>query len=201
MGRQKKYNRQDIIKKATDLFHQYGFKPSGTKEIVEAVGINKFSLYAEFASNKVLFLECLEYYYSFALEESYATLEQESSDIESIILFFEKLPQRARNPQRRGCLLCNTAMEFSNRDEEINPILNKYFKRVHTSFQNALQNSIDKDLLLEEVDTNSIANYLTTTMVGIMGNNRAKLPAKQVADTCTHIIHFLRLLQKRTTVR
>ena len=198
MGRQKKYIREGVIEKATEFFHENGFNPSNTKQIIDAVGINKFSLYSEFESNKDLFIQCLEHYFSYALEPTFGTLEKESSNIDDIILMFKNLPKRSRKSKRYGCLLCNTAMEFSDTDPEITPIIDKYFKRIKASFKNALTNSAEQKLGSSKVDIQESANFLSNSIIGVMASNRVKLPVKQVEDTCQSVVFYLENLKNKT---
>jgi len=191
MGRKKQYDRQDIIEKATKHFHENGFNYSNTKEIVEAVGINKFSLYSEFSSNKELFLHCLEFYNENYFSKNFELIEKESSNIKDIIAFFKWLPKKSKSPKRYGCLMCNTATEFSDKDNDVTPYLNKYFKRIQSSFKNALKNSVESGVVSKKMDINSLSNYLTTTVIGIMVSNRAHLPIKQIADTSKNVVVFL----------
>ncbi len=55
MGRPKKFNPDLVLNKIMDFFHSKGFNATKTQEIIEHLGINKFSLYSEFGLNKELF--------------------------------------------------------------------------------------------------------------------------------------------------
>ena len=136
-------------------------------------------------------MHCLEYYYENYFNKNFELIEKENSDINNIIAFFEWLPKKSKSPKRYGCLMCNTATEFSDKDNDVTPYLNKYFKRIQSSFKNALKNSVKSGVVSKKIDINSLSNYLTTNVIGIMVSNRAHLPIKQIADTSKNIVDFL----------
>jgi TetR/AcrR family transcriptional regulator, transcriptional repressor for nem operon len=194
MGRRKTYDRQNVIEKATHLFHRQGFNSTTTEDIIDAVGINKFSLYSEFPTNKDLFVDCLKYYYSFALTENFGLIEQPSANLNDIITLFEELPHRARQAGGKGCLLCNTAIEFSDQEEHLNPLLRKYFNRIQSAFKNSLCNAVKEKNISSKTDIVELASYLTTTVLGLMVSTRAKLPAANIKNTCALTVNYLRLI-------
>jgi len=62
MGRPRKYNRDEVLLKATDLFWTKGYEGTHLRELVEVTGINRFSLYKEFGGKEGLFQEALSNY-------------------------------------------------------------------------------------------------------------------------------------------
>ena len=63
MGRPKKYDRDDVLKKATKLFWRRGFARTGLQDLEKATDVNKSGLYSEFKSKEDIFLSSLKYYY------------------------------------------------------------------------------------------------------------------------------------------
>ena len=48
MARPRSYSRDDVLRKATDLFARKGFEGAHLDELVRVTGLNRFSLYKEF---------------------------------------------------------------------------------------------------------------------------------------------------------
>jgi TetR/AcrR family transcriptional regulator, copper-responsive repressor len=63
MGRPKKYERDDVLKKAMQLFWKRGFAHTGLQDLEKATGVKKSGLYAEFAGKDDIFVSSLQYYY------------------------------------------------------------------------------------------------------------------------------------------
>lgn len=64
MGRPKKYDRDDVLKKSLQVFWQRGFADTGLQDLEKATGVNKSGLYAEFKDKEDIFLSSLRYYYA-----------------------------------------------------------------------------------------------------------------------------------------
>lgn len=62
MGRHKAYDRDEVLRRATRLFWEKGFEGTHLAELVEATGVNRFSLYAEFGGKAGLFEAALARY-------------------------------------------------------------------------------------------------------------------------------------------
>ena len=55
MPNPKKYNREDVLDRAIEVFRRLGYSATSTTELVDALGMNRKSLYAEFGSKQELF--------------------------------------------------------------------------------------------------------------------------------------------------
>jgi AcrR family transcriptional regulator len=62
MGRPKKFNREDVLKKAMPVFWRRGFADASLHELELATGVNKSGLYSEFEDKGDLFVQSLQYY-------------------------------------------------------------------------------------------------------------------------------------------
>ena len=58
----KRYNRDDVLDRAIELFRRNGYSATSTAELVDALGMNRKSMYAEFGSKQELFESALERY-------------------------------------------------------------------------------------------------------------------------------------------
>ena len=55
MGRPKNYDRDAIARKAMEVFWRYGYHGTSTQALVDAMGVNRFSVYAEFGNKQALY--------------------------------------------------------------------------------------------------------------------------------------------------
>ena len=55
MGRAKTYERTDVTRKAMELFWRFGYEATSTKALAKHMGINVYSLFAEFESKQGLY--------------------------------------------------------------------------------------------------------------------------------------------------
>ena len=60
MVENKKYNEQEVVEKAMNLFWKNGYEGTSMQMLEKEMGINKFSIYASFGNKHGLFLESLK---------------------------------------------------------------------------------------------------------------------------------------------
>ena len=91
MGRKKLYDRDVLIGKALEIFRDHGFAGTSTQMLVEGLGVNRFSLYAEFGSKQELFDAVLQRYDEEVVERNFGPLEAPGAglaEIRSLLEFF-----------------------------------------------------------------------------------------------------------------
>ena len=108
MGRSKNYSREDILKKAAQLFWKKGFVDTSLSDLEKATGVNKSGLYSEFKDKDEIFLESLKFYKE--NNPAYQYLQQEPLGWENIVRF---LSSNTTCSGQKGCFLSNTLREYS----------------------------------------------------------------------------------------
>ena len=116
MGRKKTYDRDVLIAKAMELFRDHGYAGTSTQMLVDALGVNRYSLYAEFGSKEALFDAAVTLYDTEVIGRSFGPLERPEAGISEIRALLEFFGASASPGRGRGCLLCNTAVEFGPED-------------------------------------------------------------------------------------
>jgi len=139
MPRPKAYKPDEVLNKAMLLFWSDGFETTSIPKLEKHLGINRYSIYDSFGSKRDLFLKALASYTGMLIDTLVAPLESGAgglSDFRRFFAQFETLLAKQKVP--RGCLLCNTAIEFGARDPEIADWVKSYFDRLETAILNAL---------------------------------------------------------------
>ena len=116
MGRSKSYETAEVAERAMRLFWERGYHATSTRDLTEAMGINPYSLYAEFGSKEGLYEHVLEHYDRTVVTGHFGRLESESAsldDITDLLEYFGGGPKVATSTL--GCLLCNAAVEVGFR--------------------------------------------------------------------------------------
>lgn len=180
----KKYDRAALLDSATDLFHRQGFHGTSTAELVEELGVNRKSMYAEFGSKQGLFDAALEHYNDTSLTTVLAATEAEAAGIEAIRTTFAGFATASEDwAQGRGCLLCNTAIERAVLEASSGDRVDAYFARLTTAFRSALDTAQQAGEVSSSADIDDLASFLTMSLVGIatMAKGRANPDAIHAA--------------------
>ena len=118
MARHKAFNREEALDKALHVFWGIGYEAASMQDLVEAMGINRQSLYDTFGDKRTLFLAALDRYVEQQGAQLQQTLEQTPSAKEGLRRAFDSIVSAAMQGDRRGCILVNTAVELPVHDEQ-----------------------------------------------------------------------------------
>lgn len=185
MGRPKQYDRNDLLDKAIGLFWRQGFSATTTAELVDALGVNRKSMYAEFGSKQGLFEAALERYDDQQLSMVLRHLEAEGAGRAAIERCFEGYARAGRGGMRgRGCLLANTAVERAALDPGARKHVAAYLDRFRRGFTGALQTAEAAGDLAPGQDIPALADFLTMSMVGVAALVRAEADPDRIAAAC-----------------
>jgi TetR/AcrR family transcriptional repressor of nem operon len=201
MGRKKNYDRDTLIKKAVETFRDHGFRGTSTQMLVDGLGVNRFSLYAEFGNKQGLFEAALERYDEEVIERNFGPLESPRAGIEEIRTLLAFYASASKGPAAgRGCLLCNTAVEFGPVDPGGAGFVQRYFKRLSSAFYTALENACNRGELQNSVSPRVEADFLTAAVLGMFVMIRAKAPPTFIENAAKTAIEHLEGLRVEATM-
>ncbi len=196
MGRKKSYDRDVLIAKATEIFRENGFAGTSAHKLVQALGVNRYSLYAEFGSKQGLFDVALARYNEDVVARNFGRLEAAGAGIDAIRALLQFYGSAGRGPAAgRGCLLCNTAVEFGPDDPSGAGFVRAYFDRLSCAFRTALGNARAKGELGAHVDVGKEANFFTAFVLGLFVQLRANVPPVIIENAAQVAIDHLEALR------
>ena len=181
MPNPKGYKREEVLDRAIELFRRQGYSATSTAELVDELGMNRKSMYAEFGSKQELFEAALERYSKINLSRVLAPIEAADANAGSIRNAFLGYASASETKFRGlGCLMANTAVERAALDPRSAQFVNAYLERLTKGFRNALENAkVDGD-----VDANAnlddLAAHFVNSVVGISVLLRAKATTEQM---------------------
>ena len=196
MGRNKTYDRDVLIERAMEMFRDHGFAGTSTQMLVEGLGVNRYSLYAEFGGKQTLFDAALKRYDEKVVERNFGPLEAPAAGIAEVRALLDFFRTAGKGPAAgRGCLLCNTAVELGPDDPSGARFVQRYFKRLSTAFYAALDNAHSRGELRRSADPREEANFFTASVLGLFVMLRAKGPPKVIESAARVAIEHLEALR------
>jgi TetR/AcrR family transcriptional repressor of nem operon len=167
MARPKAFDPEDILERATALFWRKGYEATSVADLVEALGINRGSLYGTFKDKRALFLAALERYDEREIGATVRHLRNtQGPGRERIQSLFDNFIRAVEERgDRRGCLVCNTAVELAAADPEIARHVQRSHERLTGAFSVAL--AADPGYPTEPERRDRRAHFLTATLMAI----------------------------------
>ena len=177
----KGYKREDVLDLAIELFRRQGYSGTSTAELVEALGINRKSMYAEFGSKQKLFEAALERYSEVNLSRVLAPIEDPNANADTIRQAFLGYASAIDGRfNGLGCLMANTAVERAALDPGSACFVDAYLARLNRGFLNALTNALTDGDVSKHADLEELAAFFSMSIIGISALIRAKAPSQQV---------------------
>ena len=169
MGRPREFDEERVLAAAGDVFWARGFEATSTRALTECTGLTPASIYNAFGDKRGFYLRVLRYYLDQNLRERIVRLERTQSPGSAIACFFREIVARSlADPEHRGCMLMNTAIEATNNDPEMQRIvadetvvIERFFHRCADAAQKA-----------GEIPKNQPAEDIARMLLGLLAGLR-----------------------------
>lgn len=194
MPRPKGFDPETAVDDAMVLFWKQGYEVTSIPQLERHLGINRFSIYDTFDSKRTLFIRSLDRYIGMLRQELVAPLENGEaglSDIRTFLAQFRGLFLSGDVPP--GCMLCNTAIEMGNRDDEIAGLVKAYFDTVEAGFLAAFKRARKRsEIVGTPRDLKARAKALRSALVGVLVELRLAQDPRDTESTIAALeIQFL----------
>ncbi|MBV8454007.1 MAG: TetR/AcrR family transcriptional regulator [Deltaproteobacteria bacterium] len=182
MPARRKFDRDAVLGRAMKLFWRRGYEATSLDDLVEAMGINRASLYATFGSKQKLFLAAFERY----LCEIGAPIMAPLNDPDprrGIRLMLEAILSRCvdlRYP--RGCFQTNTALECPGVCDEIARAVADSTSAMESAIYDTLRRAQAVGFLDPHEDARRLARFYLGVAQGMNVVNKATGNAAMLQD-------------------
>ena len=194
MARPREFDRDDALDRAIEVFWTRGYDRTSVQDLVDAMGIQRGSLYGTFGDKQSLFLEALDRYE----ERFYARMVQAlvgDTPVRNRIaeVFREVVHDCACDDGGRGCFITNTAVGLAEGDEETARRVRLNLKRVEDAFEEAIVRAVGSASLRDGFRPRAIARFLTTTLQGLRVLSRCRVDVAVLEDAVDVALSVLEL--------
>ncbi|WP_434362043.1 TetR/AcrR family transcriptional regulator [Parasalinivibrio latis] len=165
MARTKNFDRQDKLIEAMHLFWEKGYAETSVSDLVERLGINRFSLYSTYGDKHTLYHETLEYYLNTYSCPRLDAFFGEDSGLESIFDYLSRFCALQKE-QREGCFMQNALLEKCLTDEFVLAAGNRLFDFIIKTMTHALENAKLFGQIKPDVNIPQTASFILLQMQG-----------------------------------
>jgi TetR/AcrR family transcriptional repressor of nem operon len=154
------------------------------------------------SGKRALFVAALARYANRSMRERIARLEDGRRPMEAIRAFLAEIVDRSlEDPDRKGCLLVNSALDVAPHDAAIGKVVAGYFGELCAFFRGNLEAARAAGRLPRQTDPDELAGHLLGVVLGVRvlartGANRAQLEA--VARPALRLLDMPRRPRRRT---
>ncbi|MDH7446521.1 TetR/AcrR family transcriptional regulator [Aquimarina sp. 2201CG14-23] len=187
------FNREQVLQKATEVFHQKGYNGTSMQDLVDATDLNRSSIYNSFGSKLGIFMEVLSFYQKGANQnfgKGLAEVYNATDAIETI--FTLTLNDIISDENRKGCLIVNCKSEMTNQDRTIKSFVEKNQETMVAMLEDIVSKGQMEKIFNTNQNANQYALYLYTAiqglrMTGILNKNEEDL--KNIINTVLKVLY------------
>ena len=136
MARPRSFDADTALDAATAVFWERGYDGAGLSDLLDAMGIQRGSLYKAWGSKKGLFLACLDRYYALHVRPAIELLS--GHGVGADMTGDARVETVFKAQDRRGCLLCNTAAGAAGTDADIAQYVRRQLDELQSAFEVAV---------------------------------------------------------------
>ncbi|MGI9040287.1 MAG: TetR/AcrR family transcriptional regulator [Gemmatimonadales bacterium] len=156
-----------VLDRAMELFWLRGYGETSIGDLVRWTGVNRSGLYGTFGDKHDLFLKALTRYREHIIGPLLVELEAPGAASAELHHFFARVAAWLTGPEgRRGCLMCNTAVELGAEDEMSMRAVGAHFRRLREAIARALQTAKRRGEVPAEVEPRRDADLLLGVVQG-----------------------------------
>ena len=174
------------------LFWERGYHATSVRDLTDAMGINAYSLYAEFETKERLFEAALDHYDRTVVTGHFGTLEAAGASVDTVREVVWFFGESARRPgSHLGCLLCNAGTEQAPNREASYVITGRYTARLSAALAHALTEAKATGALLDGAPVPALAHHLTVVLMGLFVLMRSQAEDRVLRDAAEQALAYL----------
>lgn len=166
-GRPPAFNHEEALEKAMQAFWIYGYEGTSMATLIEAMDMNKPSIYAAFGNKEALFNKVLDKYVSGPSAFVKEALTEPTSYRVAKVFLTKVVAVLTQYQNPRGCMVVQGALSCGPEAEMIQKKLIAYRANLEESLKNRFDLAKDKKDLPENTNTSALAKYIATIHQGI----------------------------------
>jgi AcrR family transcriptional regulator len=173
MARKKNFDPEQALIKAVELFWKQGYANTSINDLVEYLGVNRFSLYSTFGDKKELYLLALNYYIDHYSVAALDNLMKEPAQLQDLKKYFQDF-SKLQYEQTSGCFVQNAILELSLTDRQVSEAGQRLYALMLDSFKHLLQSCITQKQVAAQIDVHKVSSFLLLQVQGIRVLGKAK---------------------------
>ena len=194
MARVKAFDEERAIDQAVDCFWSRGYEATSVRDLGEAMGIGGASLYNAFGDKRTLFVKCLERYANRSSRERMARIEEKHAPKAAIRTFMAEIIERSlKDPDCKGCLLVNSALDVAPHDAAIGKAVAGYLDEIRDFFRRNIETARRAGTMPKSIDAEVVSGHLLGVLMGIRALTRVKPDRKLLESVARPALALLDL--------
>lgn len=133
-GRPREFDEDEALTAIMNVFWKKGFEGTSMRDLVDATGLKKGSLYAAFGDKRAMYLKALALYDRTRIDSAVQSLKGDGSALQRIDRFLQSATNGgADHGDARGCFICNASIDQAPTDPDTGRMVQASLSRLETA--------------------------------------------------------------------
>ena len=186
----KKFNQEEILDQAMEVFWQKGYEGTSVQDLTKATGLGRGSLYGAFGDKEQLFITVLDRYAAKFQAEIVEQLNN-PDPYQALEGMFKVMIERMSNPKYpRGCLNTNTSVGMSGKSEMIERKIAERLGGLESAIYLVLRKAQTEGKLSPKRDLRALARFLVAVSQGMAVLNKTFADPSVIKDVAKIALSF-----------
>ncbi len=190
---EKTFDLEDATANAIAVFWDKGYEAASMADLTKAMRINKGSLYNAFGSKNKLFISALKQYDRDRTQRTLNRMNAADNPLDAIVgMFNQAIEHNCLHPDKKGCLLINTALELPHHDKEIQKMVTKSLDNLKDFFEQNIRRGQSDGTIAAHIDPQTTALLLRSLIVGLQVLSRGASEPESLSPIKAQVSQLLR---------
>ncbi|MEC6796795.1 TetR/AcrR family transcriptional regulator [Photobacterium sp. S4TG1] len=191
MAKTAKFDRQEVINKATNLYWKKGFHATSMRNLQDEIDMRPGSIYSTFGSKEGLFKEVLRNYTDMGLAKIETLRNVSDTPIEVLKAFVKaQVIDTQTNAPNGVCMLAKTIGELTSENQELINVTKDCLNEIFLEFAALIKEAQTQGIIDASKDSEELASHVQIQITGLrtfakLNSNEAILHRK-IEDIFNH---------------
>ncbi|MFA0112504.1 TetR/AcrR family transcriptional regulator [Vibrio sp. 10N.261.46.E11] len=168
MAKTAKFDRQDVVDKATNLYWEKGFHATSMRNLQDVIDMRPGSIYAAFGSKEGLFKETLARYTELGILNLNRSRSETDSPIKALENFVKRAVVESKKSAPNGmCMLAKTVAELTGEHAELLEEAKKSLKIMEGEFAKLITEAQELGEISKEREPAQLARHVQVQIAGL----------------------------------
>jgi TetR/AcrR family transcriptional repressor of nem operon len=167
MARPREFDERAVLEAALTRFWSRGYEATSTRDLATSMGITGASLYNAFGDKRSLYQRVLDHYIESSLGERLRRYAPLAPRLALETFFREIVARSLDDPEHKGCLLVNSALELSPHDPQFRQVVAEVFERIESFFYKCIRAGQSNGTITRGHAPRDLARHLLSVLLGV----------------------------------
>lgn len=188
-GRPTAFAREDAVDAAMNLFWKKGFSAVSTKDLADAMDIQRSSFYNSFGSREAVFMEALSRYAAQAPDTPLDSVQPGQAVLPVFVSVLRNVCHvRATDAEARGCMVCNGIAELVGVEDTVGPLLEIAIKKRTAVIAQLLRQAVRQGEMTLSSRADTAAEVFVAFLIGLNTVSKIVRDEKQLWAMCRQFL-------------